>query len=282
MICCIPNWNVVFSVDDEKHMRLIEKAFSGFCFKNINCLKDIKKNNFCWIIIEENQNDYCIKYILDETLIFTDLTSKDVIFLLYELIEKYFTSLNMRNYIMLHGASMSINDTVIGLIATTRTGKSTLTTYLSNNGYSYFSDDIIIVNENTYETLRFPLPISLRSIEPLKEKMKLEISHEGYNKFRKEYTYYIENLNKKRALINEPDMRLSKIFFLNRCDKIDVEKLKISEAYIKLLHNIKYSKDFDNEISNLIRLSENIECYELFYDTLENANILIRQTFGMK
>lgn len=268
----LKQFNMLIKSDTELPINLIKKIYFGFVLQDITeCEARIYDNSFMVEIKKDN-----LRYKLKEENEHFDLTENDLIFLLYDLIEKHLTMLNLQNYSIFHGAALGMNDLSIGMVATTRTGKSTLAAYMADNGYDYLSDDNIIVNRSNHTVFPFLLPISLRSMDLLGSDYEGKIVYQGFNQYRNEYNYLIVP-NCSKNYLKLP--KLKAIIFLIRGRSLKLEKLAKSASYINLLNNIKFSKDIDSEIRNMVAFSNGIDCYNLFYNDLEEALISIKKVF---
>lgn len=62
----------------------------------------------------------------------------------------------------LHGAAVEHNGRAFVFLAATTTGKTTLTTFLTQNGFGYLADDCVLVDRKTLEVFPCTTPIHLR------------------------------------------------------------------------------------------------------------------------
>lgn len=61
-----------------------------------------------------------------------------------------------------HGSAIKINDHVILLMAPTKTGKTTLVTYLVEHGCKYLADDCVLIKNQTMTIVPFTMPLKIR------------------------------------------------------------------------------------------------------------------------
>ena len=62
----------------------------------------------------------------------------------------------------LHGAAVEWNGKAILFLASTTSGKSTLTSYLTKNGFGYITDDCILLDRTSCDIHPYSTPIYLR------------------------------------------------------------------------------------------------------------------------
>lgn len=263
------NNSILIKSDIEEPINLIKEIFFRFGLQNITEKEFFDQTDSFVIEIKKE----IVGYKLSGDEEYEELTKQDLVFLLYDLIEKKFSALDLQGYSVLHGAALESNGSTIGLVATTRTGKSTLAAYMSGRGFKCLADDSIIVNRSDYSVCPYFLPISLRNIDLLGDDFQKKILYHGFNRLRNEYNYlFIPQYSKDYI----KSTKLKAIVFLMRGHPLKLEKISKSESYLKLLNNIKFSKDFDREIGNMVVLSNKIDCYILYYNELEEARKAIK------
>lgn len=119
------------------------------------------------------------------------------------------------NIFAMHGAAVCIGGKSYAFLGATTGGKTTLTSYLTSCGFSYLTDDCVLLDRQTLEVHPFATPLHLREggVEVLKKydalPNNLEILCENDEIAR--YTYTPEN-----SLENEAP--LGEIFFIERTE----------------------------------------------------------------
>ena len=63
----------------------------------------------------------------------------------------------------LHGAAVEYRDKCFLLLAPTGSGKTTLTAYLTSNGFGYLTDDCILINRSDLTIFPFTTPLHIRN-----------------------------------------------------------------------------------------------------------------------
>ena len=133
----------------------------------------------------------------------------------------------------LHGAAVEYNGKAYLFLASTTSGKTTLTSYLTSNGFGYITDDCILLDRKTFEVYPYNTPIHLRDggVEVLKRfnalPSQLEILDDGYIK---RYIYTPKNSVDK-------SLPVEKIFFINRTEKDNIlEDLDTTSRMSSLMH----------------------------------------------
>ena len=131
---------------------------------------------------------------------------------LYAVIDKLVEGNMDTQYWVFHGGVVAKEDQAYGIIAPTMTGKSTLVTYLSLNGFEYLADDYIFVRRDNGKIGPLPLPGSLRETTVLGDISQQVYTVKGYNELRGENNVLVSlyHVSSKRYSLN-------KLFFINRC-----------------------------------------------------------------
>lgn len=117
-------------------------------------ISDIECNQYITIQITESNENYIISH--DDNEITTDYPLDSVIEIIADCTTYY------SNILPLHGASVERNGIAYAFLASTTSGKTTLTSYLINNGYNYITDDSILLDKDTKVIYPYNCPISLR------------------------------------------------------------------------------------------------------------------------
>lgn len=67
-----------------------------------------------------------------------------------------------RSVLALHGAAVAWKGRAVALLAATGSGKTTLTSYLTANGYGYLTDDCVLIDRETLVVYPSVTPLHLR------------------------------------------------------------------------------------------------------------------------
>ena len=118
------------------------------------------------------------------------------------------------NIFALHGAAVEWNEKAYLFLASTTSGKSTLTSFLTTNGLGYITDDCILLDRASFYVYQFNTPIHLREggLKILKSSNAApdNLATIDDEKFER-YVYTPANC------IDKP-VALDKIFFINRTE----------------------------------------------------------------
>lgn len=172
---------------------------------------------------------------------------------------------------LFHGAAVSKNDKAVLFLAPTSIGKTTLTSYLTNYGFSYLTDDCIIIEKNTLFVVPYSTPMMLRS----GGKKVLEFYNISTNdldtidnELEIRYVYTPKNFQNNKATI-------SSIYFINRADLNSVSTLSSYDAKIKLLKSTMSNYELNQEYMNFITRLAKINCYDVSYNDITYISNLI-------
>lgn len=174
----------------------------------------------------------------------------------------------------LHGAAIEWGNMAYLFLAPTMSGKTTLTSFLVNQGFGYLTDDCILLDQNNFLVHPFSTPIQLRNggKNILREKY-------GYSMFdcrswsdgiSEHYAYLPRN-------IIETPVPLARIFFITRTDS---ENKVVCMDYVERMTSLLKSPITKYEICGsylrfLAKLSE-FDCSMLFYHDMEYVAHVIR------
>lgn len=175
----------------------------------------------------------------------------------------------------LHGAAVEYGKKAYVFLASTTTGKTTLTSYLTSNGFGYITDDCVLICRETLDILPCQTPIHLRQggIKVLSE----------YNSLPKQDCHVINSLREKRYTYTPNNcvtsaLPIDKVFFIERTDSVNVTREVSSVEKIELLIKspiIPY--DIDTEYLRFItKLAKKLDCKHLQYSDFEFVSDLIR------
>lgn len=174
----------------------------------------------------------------------------------------------------LHGAAIEWRDMAYLCLAPTMSGKSTLTSFLVNQGFGYLTDDCILLDRNNFLVYPFSTPIQLRNggIEILREKYSdsmfdVQSWSDGISEH---YAHLPHN-------IIETPVPLAKIFFIKRTDSENkVIYMDSVERLTSLLKSpITKYEICGSYLRSLVKLVE-FDCSMLFYHDMDYVAHVIR------
>lgn len=255
------SWKIKISTESCRVKNIIKKIF-GELVSEEKVVGKIEEE--LEIIINESNN----KYILEGRNCTYKLDSIDkVAFYLYRIIDKLTEEYSKDEYSIFHGGVMKKNTNSIAIIAPSMSGKSTLITYLYTNGYRYVSDDYIFVNRENLLVNSYPMPVSLRNIDVLSDRLSSNyIVASGYNDLKAEFNYLIQMKN-----VYKGKNRLGQVWFINRAENNSFQKLRKGELFEMLILNLKNTKRMDIDQKAIINICNTVEGYRLTYSSLNYA-----------
>jgi len=170
------------------------------------------------------------------------------------------------DYIAIHSATVVKNKKAFLFTGFTEAGKSTLTAYLCDNGFGYFSDDLAIIKKSDLSVHPFPRPVQLREggVAVL-NKYGVDLSHTT--------TYSSGNVKKTCKifpLCTSEDVILGGIFFIHRT--LDINELIClpkTECFTTLLNNLYVLKSIDLELMKLVTRLCAAPAYTIKYNDME-------------
>lgn len=169
------------------------------------------------------------------------------------------------NIFAIHGAAVEHKHKAYIFLAATESGKSTLTSYLTSNGFGYITDDCILLDKQNFSVHPFPTPIQLRSggldvLKKLNIEPKETILLNTENILR--YVYTPDNC------INTPT-KLDKIFFIARNnDNNFITQMSSTERVIGLMKSSLIEQEISAEYLKFISSLSKVECLTLDYSDL--------------
>lgn len=253
--CC--TWYLEVQTDCLKVVDLIKKLFDGFIVLQRPLRTDLE---FLSVSIEKQGANYVMTG-KGKTYSIKDLNG--VGFYLYAVIDKLIEGNMDDQYCVFHGGVVAKEDHAYGIIAPTMTGKSTLVTYLSLNGFEYLADDYIFVRRDNRKISPLPLPGSLRATSVLGDVSQQVYTVEGYNELRGENNVLVSLYHASQKIYS-----LNKLFFINRCNENRLKMMDKGELYKELLFNMKNALNLEKERITVRDLVENIEGYKLSFNNL--------------
>lgn len=175
---------------------------------------------------------------------------------------------NKCNYLLLHGASF-VNEKKESIIflGKTMSGKSTLAYNLSEKGYKFNTDDVVVIDCQNMTVIPFPKPIFLRKIEHVEmdnfKRDEMKKYRIGTGKFKK-FVCLPNNFSKEEHKIKE-------IYLYKYSQNKKIEKISRKDGYIILLSNMLLGKQIPSYIKNILELSKQINIFELNNNNIEEV-----------
>lgn len=179
------------------------------------------------------------------------------------------------NIFALHGAAVEHAGRVWVFLASSMTGKTTLTAYLTAQGFGYLTDDCILLHRDTCRVTPCPTPLHIRDggLEVLKRYESvpegLQILSEG------EYTRYVVTpVNRVRE-----DLPLGGIFFISRTgDTNALSGMPANERIMELMKApITHYKPSADYLRFLSRLAIQGNCRRLVYHDMAYVAEVLRR-----
>lgn len=165
----------------------------------------------------------------------------------------------------LHGGAIAVGNQAQIFLASTRTGKTTLTAYLANKGYSYLNDDHVLIEMDTLSVIPNCSPLHLRPESiPILEQYGCAIQgtvvQTGKNL---RIIYSPENTVKK-------PLQIGNIFILERnATDNSYERLSVVEAVqVLLAHSLSPATNDMKRLQCAIQLANRYQCIRLRYADL--------------
>ena len=174
----------------------------------------------------------------------------------------------------LHGAAVEWRSMAYLFLAPTMSGKTTLTSFLVNQGFGYLTDDCVLLDRNDFRVYPFSTPIQLRrgGVNILKKKF-----YDSMFDFQcwtdgilEHYTYLPHN-------IIESPVPLGRIFFITRTDSENkVVNMDFAERMTFLMKSpITKYEICSSYLRFLAKLAKN-DCSMLFYHDMEYVSHVIQ------
>jgi len=169
--------------------------------------------------------------------------------------------------IAFHGSALGKNGKAVLFIAPTCFGKTTLSCFLSLNGFGLISEDVVSLelNSEIIKNNMFPFHLREQGYEALRfrgyEDFGVEEIFDGKNK------RYVFNPD----LVRTENCQISAVFFSKYSNNNSFKALTVKDAIKLLLYNTIIPYSVDNKLLNsIIRLAQK-DCYSLEYSSLEYA-----------
>lgn len=170
-----------------------------------------------------------------------------------------------KNVFAIHGGAVEYDGGAHLIVAATTGGKTTLTSYLSSNGFGYITDDCILVDRESFEVYPFNTPIHLRGggYDVLKKLGCLPKDLQLLDDVSiKRYVYTPKNR------ITRP-LPLRKIYFITRTEQENrTEKMSTTEKITALLKSPIKNYAIDSDYLSFISKLARMPCEKLYYSNM--------------
>ena len=177
------------------------------------------------------------------------------------------------DWLILHGFVIGLpnSNSSLALVAPSKSGKSTLGTYLVHNGYIYISDDILIVNIKTREIIPFNRPIHLRkpSIFILQNSLQ-NFDTTNIHLISDRYNYKIDTSEISRKYY------IQKLLFINYGSTEHFEPLNTHIARDMMIHNLYSPKQIKDNIVKCATFSQTINSFKINYDNMNYVKKILQ------
>ncbi len=175
----------------------------------------------------------------------------------------------------LHGAAVEWNGKAHLFLAATTSGKTTLTSYLTSNGFGYLTDDCILLGREDFWVHPYTTPIQLRDggLEVLRayaaEPEGLELLEEE-NALRR-FVYTPQNCA-------EEPLPLASIFFIERTEHENaVIDMSVNERMTALMRSPITNYRVDGDYLRLLSRLARVDCQILRYCDMNFVKELIQR-----
>ena len=237
-----------------------------------NIINSVFRN---WTVLyDENMATQCfIIEVYDKSIVIKNKNESEeiaisgiehLIYIIIDIISEPYKAVRCNGLAFYHGGVVAKENECMLIIAPTMQGKTTLCTKLSLLGYTYISDDLIVV-DNDMNVYSLPAPIKIRKNTVL-EKEQLLSNYSVYET--NEYSILTPNNNFDSSLVYSP----KKALFLSRhtqTNGVFINKLSPFEAVKRFIVNGVYIHDVHSHLTISKRLSEECMCYEVYYNHIQ-------------
>ena len=175
----------------------------------------------------------------------------------------------------LHGSAIEYQDKAHLFLAATGSGKTTLVTYLTENGFHYIAEDCVFLNRNTLHTIPYLLPIQMREggmdiIRKLGLTPQIEATPD-------------ESMLERYVVKPRPCCRSSvpirRIYFIQRSESENkVETLATADKINLLMHAPRHAYPLNREYIQFIMRLANTECCRLYYKDMSFVSDYIKNS----
>lgn len=177
--------------------------------------------------------------------------------------------LEMRGILCIHANAIETERGVIGIIAPSQTGKTTLTAALAVRGMGMMSDDMMAIHKTTEGLKVFPGWPQVRMWPEVAQHFvrDIETLQRVHHRFEKRI---VESGTQSELRFSSKSGRLKRLYLLDRTDSNDseirIEQLSASESMIVLLQNSMLAdayRSLNVEKDRLDRLASMLESVEI-------------------
>jgi len=223
----------------------------------------------------DDYGDYIVGYSFDTYLC---ASYPELIMLIYIILEDAMAN-RLRVESVYHGGVVCRKNSALGLIAPTRTGKSTLVAGMCANGYNYMSDDYICVSSCSGKIYahQFPKPLVVRDLNVFDANMYQYLAVTGKHIITGDPNYILCGFPDKTTLCP-----LKYVFFIerSRVPCVRIVSLSSGQAYKQLLLNSKRVLDIVPNRTASFKVAKAVKCFWLEYQHWEQALERINDTIS--
>lgn len=162
----------------------------------------------------------------------------------------------------MHGAAVEKDGQAYLFLARTGTGKTTLTAYLTLNGFGYITDDCILVHKDNLNISPCSTPIQMREGGLKVLKSYFPDFDEELKQVSDRYALFPTNFEEKNLPIKE-------IFFIDRTDLNEIRELPSIDKNQLLLKSSLTGHKLSADILRFVSKLSKVKCYELKYKDLD-------------
>ena len=248
---------IIFETNDDSISKLICKLYSSIINNRLTLTENIRHKKITLI----NNGTTITAFDGKQKCIVEEF---EIVDFLIDVINNSFDLFEKDKYIYLHGSVVANNNKCILFIAPTMQGKTTLCTQMVLKGYTYLSDDLIILDK---QCRLYPF------ISPIKFRNNIMLdAAETSNVFNRIET----NTNIVLSCVELPSFKINyvpeKVILLSRNnDHKPFEAKKISgfDSLNKLIRNAAFIENSKNHIFVSKKLSECTDIYDISYNSYE-------------
>ena len=208
-----------------------------------------------------------------------------------------FLSEAVNNCYLVHAGVVANQGQAIMLPGESGSGKSSLTLALLKRGYSYFSDELAVVNPLTAQVTAFPKPFSLKAprLFPTLARQKnlwfgpASFEPEPYSNLpeekRNRRVWYIHPEDVRAGSVAQASLPIRYIIFpkYQAQDQPQLEPLPANLALRKLIKNsVNLANLSEGSLGLLAKLVKEAQCFTLTVNDLEQTPALIDSLVGAK
>ncbi len=240
-----------------KNVGLFETLLSTYKKTFLDTKNESTDNDIALEIVSGNTFKKCIDKA--PYRIFCNAIDKHFAFQLIGALEDWYA--NILNCTIIHGSCVRLNNKNILLIGERKSGKTTLTSYLSLVLHAeYIDDDCVYISKSKY--IGFNMPISVR--ENVDQLMESNMVGETFDGETMRTIYYPPKTS--------PSVHNIDVVILPKYNNENdfVRKLDKSEAFKTIINNVRHSKDMCTLFQDINNLLKNTKVYEVAYRNTNN------------